>query len=136
MKQIHCLHCGAAIEVPDEIVNGQHILCPYCNKKFSFADSQAGSSQTQDVTTGRVSKEFDWMKLIKVLAVILGLCMLAIAVDRGSKMPHKPTPPKSVECVSCGSLVPDTVANRVNFRTIQCPVCGKMFKHVLRLRLP
>ena len=46
MKQIHCFHCGEALEVHDAIVDGQHILCPYCNKKFSYSNVESDSNNT------------------------------------------------------------------------------------------
>ena len=33
---IECRSCKAQLEVPDEISDGQHIICPYCNCKFSY----------------------------------------------------------------------------------------------------
>lgn len=37
---INCELCGQEIEVPDELVDGQHVRCPYCEGKFSFSDSR------------------------------------------------------------------------------------------------
>ena len=37
---INCELCGQEIEVPDELVDGQHVRCPYCDGKFSFSDSR------------------------------------------------------------------------------------------------
>lgn len=31
-----CPFCGKSLELGDELQEGQHILCPYCNKKFVF----------------------------------------------------------------------------------------------------
>lgn len=36
---INCELCRQEIEVPDDLVDGQHVLCPYCGEKFSFSDS-------------------------------------------------------------------------------------------------
>lgn len=67
MKQTHCLHCGETIEVPDEIVDGQHILCPYCNKKFSY-------SNVKSVSNNVSSFGGNWKKLL------LPIGLIAIAV--------------------------------------------------------
>ena len=31
-----CPLCGKEIEVSEELQEGQHVLCPYCNQKFAF----------------------------------------------------------------------------------------------------
>ena len=38
---IQCPHCSETIEVPSEIAEGQHILCPYCGLKFTFEHSNS-----------------------------------------------------------------------------------------------
>jgi len=34
--QIKCGSCGKDIIVPDDLVVGQHVRCPYCNEKSAF----------------------------------------------------------------------------------------------------
>ena len=38
---IKCEVCGEYIEVDDKIVIGQHVLCPFCNKKFSYSGEKS-----------------------------------------------------------------------------------------------
>lgn len=43
---INCSCCGAACEVDFEPAVGQHIICPFCNAKFSYGVSQDAAAQT------------------------------------------------------------------------------------------
>ena len=50
---INCELCREEIEVSDELVDGQHVRCPYCGGKFSFSDSRecvAASIPTDSLT--------------------------------------------------------------------------------------
>lgn len=46
MKETTCVSCGAKIGIDDETAYGQHVLCPYCGKKFSYLeDSEEFSAE-------------------------------------------------------------------------------------------
>ena len=47
--RIYCQHCGLALEVLDDVANGQHILCPCCNKKFSYFKEERATSGVSSV---------------------------------------------------------------------------------------
>lgn len=50
---VNCELCGQEIEVPDGLVDGQRVRCPYCGGKFSFSDSRecvAASIPTDSLT--------------------------------------------------------------------------------------
>jgi len=34
---IRCPHCGETCEIDFEPEVGQHVICPYCNEKFSYS---------------------------------------------------------------------------------------------------
>lgn len=34
--KITCPYCGTTFELPDQVVEGQHILCSNCGKKFEY----------------------------------------------------------------------------------------------------
>ena len=34
--KIICPYCGTTFELPDQVVEGQHILCSNCGKKFEY----------------------------------------------------------------------------------------------------
>jgi len=34
--EVKCPNCDRECEAPDKIVEGQHLLCPYCGEKFSY----------------------------------------------------------------------------------------------------
>ena len=34
---VNCELCGQKVEVPEGLVDGQHVLCPYCGRKFSVS---------------------------------------------------------------------------------------------------
>ena len=36
MERIVCPKCGEKLEIPCGLVDGQHLLCPFCNEKFSY----------------------------------------------------------------------------------------------------
>ena len=36
--KIVCPHCGQVCETAEDVVLGQHIICPYCETKFSYGD--------------------------------------------------------------------------------------------------
>lgn len=36
--KIVCPHCGEVCETAEDVVIGQHIICPYCKTKFSYGD--------------------------------------------------------------------------------------------------
>jgi len=38
MKETKCVSCGSKIGIDDGTVYGQHVLCPYCGKKFSYLE--------------------------------------------------------------------------------------------------
>ena len=53
---INCELCRQEIEVSDELVDGQHVRCPYCGGKFSFSDSRecVAASIPPDSLTERI----------------------------------------------------------------------------------
>ena len=53
---INCELCREEIEVSDELVDGQHVRCPYCGGKFSFSDSRecVAASIPPDSLTERI----------------------------------------------------------------------------------
>ena len=34
---MRCGACGEKIEVPDSLVDGQHVRCPFCNEKTAYS---------------------------------------------------------------------------------------------------
>ena len=48
--EIKCKMCGEVIVVADDIIPGQHIRCPYCDEKFSYAAKKVGISD-EDLRT-------------------------------------------------------------------------------------
>lgn len=38
LMKIVCPHCGEVCETAEDVVIGQHIICPYCKTKFSYGD--------------------------------------------------------------------------------------------------
>ena len=34
---VNCPYCGESCELPNTVVEGQHIICPYCEQKFSYS---------------------------------------------------------------------------------------------------
>ena len=36
--RIKCPYCGEVIETAQEVVIGQHVVCPVCNRKFSYGE--------------------------------------------------------------------------------------------------
>ena len=53
---VNCELCGQEIEVPDGLVDGQRVRCPYCGGKFSFSDSRecVAASIPPDSLTERI----------------------------------------------------------------------------------
>lgn len=38
--RIKCPYCGEVIETTQEVVIGQHVVCPVCNRKFSYGEEK------------------------------------------------------------------------------------------------
>ena len=38
--KIVCPHCGEVCETTEDVVIGQHIICPFCEQKFSYGEQQ------------------------------------------------------------------------------------------------
>lgn len=34
---VNCPYCGENCELPNTVVDGQHVICPYCEQKFSYS---------------------------------------------------------------------------------------------------
>lgn len=49
--QINCPCCGNAFEIESEPIVGQHVVCPFCSGKFSYADA---GNQNEDRHRGDV----------------------------------------------------------------------------------
>lgn len=61
--KIVCPHCGEVCETTEDVVIGQHIICPYCKTKFSYGDlpgmanvSQVEKSESDTAPTGNPPK--------------------------------------------------------------------------------
>lgn len=52
--QINCLCCGNAFEIESEPIVGQHVVCPFCSGKFSYADA---GNQDEDLHRGNALEE-------------------------------------------------------------------------------
>lgn len=42
MFDFKCPCCGETCETESELLDGQHVICPHCNQKFSFSNSLCG----------------------------------------------------------------------------------------------
>ena len=38
MLKMNCPYCGEAIEADIDVAVGQHIVCPWCERKFSYGE--------------------------------------------------------------------------------------------------
>ena len=70
--RIYCQHCGQVLEVYDEIADGQHILCPYCNKKFSYFNMESASNNGSSCG-GKGKKLWLPICLIVIVAVLVAV---------------------------------------------------------------
>ena len=70
--RIYCQHCGQVLEVHDDIADGQHIICPYCNKKFSYFNMESASNNASSF--GSKGKKLRLpIGLIAIVAVLVAL---------------------------------------------------------------
>ena len=77
---IKCLYCGEVIETMEELVNGQHIICPFCNKKFAYGGNAC--AHKTGVQYARLASSPDLVpgtiKILRVFAhVLMGLAVFA-----------------------------------------------------------
>lgn len=67
---MRCPLCGEEIQLPEEVQEGQHILCPYCEQKFSYQiDDSALQEQESIANSGVVEPKFP--KGLRILSKIL-----------------------------------------------------------------
>lgn len=50
--KINCPYCGGISEVDTVLVVGQHLVCPFCEREFSFAHRQNHKSRLAFVLLG------------------------------------------------------------------------------------
>ena len=59
--QINCPCCGNACEIESEPIVGQHLVCPFCSGRFSYADD---GKQNEDRHRGDVLEEYLHKKIV------------------------------------------------------------------------
>lgn len=59
--QINCPCCGNAFEIESEPIVGQHVVCPFCSGKFSYADA---GNQNEDLHRGDALEECHHEKIV------------------------------------------------------------------------
>ena len=63
---MRCPLCGEEIQLPEEVQEGQHILCPYCNQKFSYQTDNSVPPSGEFVENNRS----DGLKVPRVLRIL------------------------------------------------------------------
>ena len=70
----NCPHCGEQCETEEEIQIGQHVVCPYCERKFSYGEEQGKESicsRDMEKRPARVAPK---------LSIVLAYAGLALAI--------------------------------------------------------
>lgn len=67
---IICPKCGNAIESPDNLVDGQHVQCPYCGEKFEYHARNEPRSETIPKTKSMGKGKL----MIYGLRILAGIC--------------------------------------------------------------
>lgn len=90
---IRCPECGQDMEAEDDLVVGQHVICPYCQVKFSFGcETLAGEKKQAEKTKedeevriidghsfrDKLFKLGKWPLVVGCLVVALALCLCFI----------------------------------------------------------
>jgi len=81
---INCKICGKTIELPIELAEGQHVLCPYCGKKFSYSSSSQGNIRRSIERTKMTVKDalakrrFGGKSLVFGGAVLLAVVLVTV----------------------------------------------------------
>ena len=85
-----CGECGEKIVVDADVADGQHVLCPYCNDKFSYHKPEPASADKRHDALGR--PRTSWRKSggkprvaqgsrINICDVICAVSMVAILLS-------------------------------------------------------
>lgn len=61
---LQCPHCNQTCETEQELAVGQHVVCPFCNVKFSYGESTAKAKKDQAVLIycPKCSRQIVWQK--------------------------------------------------------------------------
>ena len=70
---MRCPLCGEEIQLPEEVQEGQHILCPYCNQKFSYQTDNSVPPSGEFVENNRS----DGLKVPRVLRILSKILFVA-----------------------------------------------------------
>lgn len=49
MTKVTCPFCGSSMEIGVALTAGQHVICPYCEKKFVYGEYNAEEANASDV---------------------------------------------------------------------------------------
>lgn len=71
----NCPHCGKQCETEEEIQIGQHVVCPYCERKFSYVGGQC-----KECTRSRDMMEEKSTRDAPKRSIVLAYAGLALAI--------------------------------------------------------
>ena len=83
--QLQCPHCGQECETEQELAVGQHVLCPFCNMKFSYRpnpiriplpenrDAQRGRIKLLMRIWGNLTRIQKWVALGVVVVILMAI---------------------------------------------------------------
>lgn len=66
---MRCPLCGEEIQLPEEVQEGQHILCPYCKQKFSYQTDDSALPEQESIANSGAEPKFP--RVLRILSKIL-----------------------------------------------------------------
>lgn len=147
-----CPLCGMEMESEVEIASGQHVICPFCEKKFSYGENSTAIAESVDAPGPETAEEkepvakFCWKCGTAAIPGTV-FCMKCgtdlragakdakpevVSASAGASLcsPYCTTrdvmhPTRNVACPNCGKIicVPDTDDNGL----VACPWCDHEF---------
>ncbi len=80
--KICCPNCGNECETDVEPSIGQHMLCPFCEEKFSYPGpaQQETAEEPAELPAKKKAIDFGWFKSAKVRWLTAGVAVAAVAV--------------------------------------------------------
>lgn len=81
--KFRCPLCEQVIESDMDIANGQHLICPWCEKKFTFYGGVVENPPSgQELVQSAIPKRRNWVKTVGIisLGVVLLLALSSVVL--------------------------------------------------------
>lgn len=133
--RIKCPMCGEELNVPDGVVEGQHVYCSSCKTKFSYSESMKEGGGAEPPAYQIIKCKECGQKIVVGDGIQEGqhvrcpFCDKKFSYSAEVEKEEEEKHDKLVKCASCGEIIVVDESIEIG-QHILCPYCDKKFSYV------